>query len=424
MIAFMFFGCTNAALAQFGGLGQKFKQKAKEALDRQTDKTMDKVVGKGENKVDEKVNEAIDGTGKSEKKKSANAAKENASLNDEKVEAAVFSVNSKFDFIAGDKVVAVEDFSQDAIGDFPAKWNTNASGELVSLGFTGNKKWLQFSKNGIYYPEFIKELPENFTLTFDMAATNDMSNSQSGLRVFFPLATSRNLKFDQHFSYLANSGVDIHPSGDSGSSAAWVVSKEGEKLLENEIEMSWNKNQGNRISIWRQKSRLRVYVNQTKIWDLPRAFLPETTYSLLFATNLFEGNVYLADLKLAYGLPDTRNKLITEGKFSTNGILFDVNSDVIKAESAGVLKEIAAVLKDNPTVKVKIIGHTDTDGSADANLKLSKRRALAVKVSLSENYEVDASRMQSDGVGATKPVDNNQTTQGKANNRRVEFVKM
>ena len=87
------------------------------------------------------------------------------------------------------------------------------------------------------------------------------------------------------------------------------------------------------------------------------------------------------------GAPDTRNKLITEGKFITRGILFDVNSDKIKPESYGTLKDMANVLLENTEVKVKIIGHTDADGDVQSNLDLSKRRALAVKNALAKRIQ-------------------------------------
>ena len=72
--------------------------------------------------------------------------------------------------------------------------------------------------------------------------------------------------------------------------------------------------------------------------------------------------------------------MLTEGKLITYGIYFDVNKDVVKPESYGTLKDIAQVLTDNPDVKVKIVGHTDSDGSDEANLDLSKRRAASVKL--------------------------------------------
>lgn len=418
------------AFGQFGSFGDKLKQKAKEALERQTDKTMDKVVGKGEGKIDQKVDETLDGKPKSDKvkkdkvKSNANEETVDGETISEEKGVAVFSVSSKFDFVPGAKVVAAEDFAQDAVGDFPAKWNTNSSGEIVNLGYTADKKWLQFGQRGVFYPEFVNDLPENFTLTFDMAASEDINEMKSGLKVVFPVKQGRNLKYEIDLMSGMQVGVDIHPVKSTGSSYVWVLDDKSEELLSNEIAMAWKANEINRISFWRQKTRLRMYVNDTKVWDIPRAFLPNVVYSLLFATSIWEGKAFLSDLKLAYGLPDTRNKLITEGKFSTNGILFDVNSDQIKPVSAGVLKEIATVLNENPDVKVKIIGHTDADGNADANLKLSKRRADAVKQTLTESYGISGDRLQTDGKGATAPVDPDTTAQGKANNRRVEFIKL
>ncbi len=105
---------------------------------------------------------------------------------------------------------------------------------------------------------------------------------------------------------------------------------------------------------------------------------------------------FMANLKLAVGTPDTRHKLIETGEFSTTGIKFDSGSDKIKPESYGTLKEIAQVLKEFPDVKIKIIGHTDTDGTPEKN-------------TLVKEFGIDASKMETDG---------------KANNRRVEFVKL
>ena len=85
---------------------------------------------------------------------------------------------------------------------------------------------------------------------------------------------------------------------------------------------------------------------------------------------------YIGNLRLAVGAPDTRNKLLTQNKWVTHGILFDVNSDKIKPESYGSMKEIANVLKENTDLKVKIVGHTDADGNDASNLDLSKQELL------------------------------------------------
>lgn len=332
---------------------------------------------------------------------------------------------SKFDFVPGEKIVEAEDFSQDAVGDFPAKWNTNASGEVVTLdGQTG--KWLQLGNQGIFYPEFIKTLPDNATVEFDLIATDGFSENQSGLKIYFPEAKARTLQFDQHFSSDPQVGVDLHPtSGGEGTSSVWVFDKTGEKAMENTNPLVWKVNAANRVSLWKQKTRLRIYLNETKIWDLPRAFAPDLTYSLLFATSIFgEGTAYLGNLRVAVGAPDTRNKLLTEGRLVTRGIQFDVNSATIKPESFGTLKEIAGVLAEAGTVRVRIVGHTDSDGDEAGNLALSKRRAEAVKTALTTEFNIAADRLDTDGRGESQPAEPNTTPQGKANNRRVEFVKL
>jgi outer membrane protein OmpA-like peptidoglycan-associated protein len=163
------------------------------------------------------------------------------------------------------------------------------------------------------------------------------------------------------------------------------------------------------------------------VFDLPRIFSSDLKLNELrffgFISNE-EEEVFISNLRLAVGAPDTRNKLITEGKFVTTGITFDVGSANIKPTSYGVLKEISTTLNENPDVKVKIIGHTDSDGDEAKNLELSKKRAEAVKTALSIEFGITTDRLQTDGKGASQPAQPNTTPEGKANNRRVEFVKL
>jgi outer membrane protein OmpA-like peptidoglycan-associated protein len=422
-------------------------------LERQAAKTKEKIKQRAENRVEQGIDKTLDKTEEEienglkdgKKKKTEKDAETDAPLSgkeqsgtqqDGETSAKANSTPksagnpelkaySKFDFIPGEKVIAYEDFSQDAIGDFPHQWNTNSSGEIVTIeSQTGH--WMQFAPKGIFYPEFINELPENFTLEMEMAASTEFSEMQGGLSIFFPEMGVRNLQFDNYFSSDPQAGVDIHPHGESGTSSVWVFGKSGEQLMSNEASMSpgWKIGDVNKISIWKQKSRLRVYINEVKIWDIPRAFLVDLKYSILFATNIFEGTVYISNMRLAEGAADTRNKLLTEGKLVSRGILFDINSDRLKPESYGALQEIAKVLKEAPDVKVRIVGHTDSDGDELANVELSKKRALVVKQVLISEFKIEASRMETDGKGESEPSDSNATAVGKANNRRVEFLKI
>jgi outer membrane protein OmpA-like peptidoglycan-associated protein len=181
------------------------------------------------------------------------------------------------------------------------------------------------------------------------------------------------------------------------------------------------------VAIWRQKERCRIYFNEEKVSDLPKALAPNAKFNniLYFIPSADDDNSYcVSNLRLAVGVPDTRKKILEQNKWVTHGILFDVNSADIKPESYGTLKEMATVLKDYADLKVKIVGHTDADGSDAANLDLSKRRAASVKASLAKEFGIDESRMETDGKGESEPIDKNDNAAGKANNRRVEFIKI
>jgi outer membrane protein OmpA-like peptidoglycan-associated protein len=112
------------------------------------------------------------------------------------------------------------------------------------------------------------------------------------------------------------------------------------------------------------------------------------------------------------------------GTLVTYGIYFDSGSDVVKPESAPVLRQIAAYLAANPTVNLKIVGHTDNQGAPGSNLDLSKRRSASVARVLAEQFKLGADRFKTDGLGDTKPISRNDTAEGRAANRRVEFSKL
>jgi outer membrane protein OmpA-like peptidoglycan-associated protein len=337
-----------------------------------------------------------------------------------------FASYSKFDFVPGELVVGVEDFTQDAIGDFPARWNTNASGEVVTIaGQPG--RWLKLTRPGFFLPEFITALPDNFTLEFDFAVppTADPGVPFTTVLIELPNPTQPT-GWNTAPNYVQ---VTAHPSASGAGSSAITTRQDSTTTAANTATvaaLTAAKGKPVHIAMWRQRQRVRVYMNEEKVWDLPRAFATSAKLnSVLFDFGGGCGNCeyYVANLRVATGAPDTRNKILTEGKWVTRGILFDVNSDKIKAESYGSLKEIAGVLTENADLKVQIVGHTDADGDEAANLDLSQRRAASVKTALAGEFKIDAARMDTDGKGESQPVDKNDNPAGKANNRRVEFIK-
>lgn len=128
-------------------------------------------------------------------------------------------------------------------------------------------------------------------------------------------------------------------------------------------------------------------------------------------------------VRFAESTADFGQMINSSARDVTHGVLFDTGSDRLKPESAPVIQAIARGLETNPNLKLQIEGHTDSVGNAAHNLDLSKRRAEAVKTVLASQFKVDASRLTTAGLGASKPIDSNDTPQGRSQNRRVEFVR-
>ncbi|MBO9570773.1 MAG: OmpA family protein [Chitinophagaceae bacterium] len=420
-------------------------------IKRMADRAKNKMEQKAGEKVDKSIDDAVDGKPAEKKSSDKKTEKDDVADNTESASGSTttaasdnsnstpatpsLKTYSKYDFIPGDKVIAYEDFSNTEIGDFPTRWNTNATAEIVTISEQPGH-WMKLEKKGTFHAEFVTDLPQNFTFEFDVAVNDDWNSYPIGLN-FFELTkdgdyTRHGAYFnydDKHVVYL-NFKPSVVSSRNDGASAIQTDGDGGPKVYNNVTFSNWDNksNKFGHISVWRQNQRLRVYLNGQKIWDIPKAFHPTGKYNALAfgVTDAYrDGDFFLLNnMRLAVGAPDTRNKLITEGKFVTRGILFDVNSDVVKAESYGTIKDIANVLKENAGVKVKIVGHTDSDGDDKANLDLSKRRAESVKNALTTEFGIDASRIETDGKGESQPVDKSDTPVGKANNRRVEFIKL
>ena len=404
------------------------------------DKLKDKSVNRAETRVDEGIDKSIDkleeGVGKLFKKKKdkqeepteekediSDAKEKNKDSNNVANEKNAPSLKgySKYDFVPGDKVLYFEDFSQDAIGDFPALWTTNGGGEVKTVNIApGN--WFHMNKEDAVYC-YTKQIqfPENFIMEFDIIPDGDFANGYA--LTFYEDPENAELTDDL---YPGKKGVHIsfeegrwYTKGYDNSLdvGGWI---EGESTT-NPVVLG----QVNHVIIWVQKRRLRIYHQDAKTFDMPTNIHAGTKFNRLrFSGWSTHSTPYVTNLKITTAAPDTRSKLITEGKLVSYGIYFDVNKDVVKPESYGTLSDIAKVLKENPTVKIKIVGHTDGDGADSANLDLSKRRGASVKSELVKTFGIEASRIESDGLGETKPIAPNDTPANKALNRRVEFIKL
>jgi OmpA-OmpF porin, OOP family len=181
-----------------------------------------------------------------------------------------------------------------------------------------------------------------------------------------------------------------------------------------------------KYAVWIQNGRLRVFINDEKQLDFNQVELPPIDQVEM--VNDFLGapgqSIGYRKVRFAESTPDFSQVISSSGRFVSHGILFDTDSDRMKPESAPSIQGIAKGLELNPALKLHIEGHTDSVGDKAHNLDLSKRRAEAVKTVLSTQFKVDQSRLTTAGIGSAKPIDTNDTPQGRAQNRRVEFVKM
>jgi OOP family OmpA-OmpF porin len=141
----------------------------------------------------------------------------------------------------------------------------------------------------------------------------------------------------------------------------------------------------------------------------------------MYSLFIVEEGTMKQDVEFTAG--DLAEALKTKGSIAVHNILFDTGKATIKPESAGALATIADVLKGDAALKLEIQGHTDNVGAAAANLKLSQDRAAAVKAYLVQTGGIAAARLTTAGLGDTKPIGDNKTDEGRAQNRRVELVK-
>ncbi len=427
--------------AQFlENLDRKVKNQVKTRVNNNVDQILDGNMNKAEKAIKDKVAgkpaaEADDAEGKAVQSGPMAAAQAEPG----NAKAKVVS-NSKYDFIPGEKILYDEDFSDGLIGEMPANWNAGGNGQVVTIDGIGGK-WLRMFPGTKYLSGNEKELGENYTVEFDVlldgtapSGTRYLPEMEIGLLSSAGKSTTDNSFLRGHPENVAE--LYFKPNVDASSR----IRLESRALngsvtfkTENVEFPHYGKTIGKiaHYAIQIQKLRMRFWVDGVKIFDVPRAVNVTPVLNQLYFNikeywpyNESNYGMYVTNIKIATGLPDMRSKLMDTGKFSTNGILFAVNSDQVQPQSMGTIQAIAQILKENPDVRIKIIGHTDSDGESTANLSLSRSRALAVKSILEKEFDIESSRLEADGKGENEPVEKGTSKESKALNRRVEFIKI
>ncbi len=418
-MVFLFIGTTTQAQF-FKKLGKSAEKAAERAVTRKTEQKV--------NKETERAMDTILGNGKKKKKSSP---KENKNKELEENDSTVNSKNesdnpevttldsapqtwSKYNFVPGDKIIFEDDLSGEENGEFPSRWDlSQGSAENAKKG---DENIINFENRSIINPLMETEsyLPEVFTIEFDAYFEDVYASWQS-----------YNIRFWQgnnHHSEGKDVFYPIQVFKDGATTHTKVQSNAKKYDAHNETigkTTGWK-----HIAISFNKRSLKVFVDEYRALNIPNYKYKPQMFSIGSYMHQPEGKTMaIKNIRIAEGGKKLYDRVMADGKFVTRGILFDVNKATLKPSSMGVINQVAKMMQEHTDLKFSIEGHTDSDGEESHNLQLSEKRATAVKQALT-NSGVDAARLKVKGMGESVPVSDNSSPEGKANNRRVEFIKL
>jgi outer membrane protein OmpA-like peptidoglycan-associated protein len=309
---------------------------------------------------------------------------------------------AKSDFVPGDEIMFEDDQANEQLGEFPSQWDLDRGNAEIAtingvkcinlIGYTSIVPLIEPSK---------KFLPDKFTLEWDYFVVDgkemqacDMDLGMDSYNFFcFRLPTGAS-------PYMSCHWTKPDDSGGSYSEQLELTPKE------------WH-----HVSVSFNQRAMKIYVDGIRRVNAPNMKKPSWFY--LFGR---EG-IYIKNIRLAKGAVPLYDRMMTDGKIITYGITFDVGKSTIKPESMGEINRIVKLMQENPDLKFSVEGHTDSSGNAASNQTLSDARSKAVVDKLIETG-IAADRLQSAGKGQTSPIAGNDTDEGRAKNRRVEFVKI
>jgi len=392
---------AQPAHAQFGSLKKKIKSKVEQRVDKKkqdADAKLDNAIERGLDKVecvatDKQCIDAAKADGKDVKLVEGSAAMKPGQ-----------GAWANYDFKPGEDVLFAEDFSSDEVGDFPRRL-TLKKGNAEIVEWNG-ARYLSVPTFTTFEVPLPRTLPERFTVEFDYYAGEAEKHAYLPAVVFDPKDNPENPKTAHvEFDAVGKSGI----VGPTESTTQIGDALRGKMYA---------------VRIMADGAHTKVYINERRVANAPQANLARAD-KLVFYIPGWEGTPsMIGNFRIAAGGKQLYDALAANGRIAVHGILFDLGSDRIKPESTPVLKDIGEMLKAHADLKLKIEGHTDNVGSAQANQTLSQKRADSVRKYLVDSFGVDAARLQTEGLGASKPVASNDTAEGRQQNRRVELVRM
>ncbi len=378
------------------------KGKLKDATNNKANEETDNAIDNGINKVTDGVKGLFGRKKKTEKQNDAEVSENEATEDD----APSMSVNwAKYDFVPGDEVIFTDkpDIMEEN-GEFPSRWDmVKGQTEIMEVNGENVIGFLAGSPEIIPYLENSSEdyLPEVFTIEFDFY------QPAGGNRVFMNLYDRKNQKS------AGNSEIEISRNR---------VSVNGISVGEYPKERDRTKGLWMHISVAYTKGKLKVYLDDTRVINIPRYGKNPTgfSFSATFADN--DHLFFMKNVRIAKGGVKYYDRIKSDGKIVCNGIRFEVAKATLLPESMGPINKIYKLMKKDVSINFSVEGHTDADGDDAENLTLSENRAQSV-VNKLVSMGIDKQRFTSKGLGETMPVADNSSPEGKANNRRVEFIR-
>lgn len=336
---------------------------------------------------------------------------------------------SNYNFVPGDKVIFEDDLLWEENGEFPSKWDLFEG--FAENAIIGNEKVIKFSVNeDIIFPLMETDedyLPDKFTIEFD-AYFDQVVEPDGNLRGTWPtryfvwLWPLRDEDGDLgRFRYSELSNGDLKRIDLNVNKVAIGDKYKGEVPLDASEEKSpylWR-----HVAIEFNIRSLKVYLDQHRVINIPNI---QCNPSAFFIGNIVydfpDIDVLIKNIRMAEGGKKYYERFMTDGKIVTTGIKFASGKSDVKPESMGVINKIVQLMNQHPEINFSIEGHTDSDGDEALNQTLSEKRAKAIKTEF-VRLGISDNRLKTKGFGESNPVDENSTPEGKANNRRVEFVK-
>jgi len=306
-----------------------------------------------------------------------------------------------FDFVPGDRVLFAEDFSRDQVGDFPRRVEF-VRGNAEVAEWQG-ARWLRGTTWPSVFDVVLSEaLPERYTIEMEVVPGGD--NRQLALRFAENAAQHVGVRY---FQNRLNGGIYRGSNAIAAGSTEDVVKTATPFMLRVMVDGRY----------------VKVYAGGTRVANVPNAEVGRSRKIRVELPGSPETPGYVRSIRIAAGGRTLYDAISADGRVATQGIYFDTNSDVVRPESAPTLTLIARMLEEHPELKLTIEGHTDDVGDDAANLRLSERRAAAVKAALERQHRIAGDRLQARGIGEAKPAASNDTPEGRQQNRRVELVK-